>query len=405
MVICRVTLKSTLPQINMGGHDRGHLNSTRERSQRSAAWGEQGGKLCGRPPSIINSLANQLLNSDPYKEQIKTHVTYDDLRAGIDRWGTMGRYQAELTQTEALLAKCGVEHITYACPVQDCNEQVELEYNCLNHYCTRGCLEKLSWRKHKAIYKVLKSYNHPRKFEIGWQGHHPLTSKNLALFKTNITRLIRAMSHPLIVQDPDTEEIIKLNPVIREWFYVIELVYNPDGFYYHAHVCYDGNYVKQKILSNLWKNASRGSTYAYIQEIKNLKQACNDVAKYLSKPFNGISLARWVAVLKGNKLFSRSQNPALKQAPDPATETIDLLMSGTYENQASLVTGRSISTGNRRCSSTGLTCQIHNKPMIPLSKKESRSFEDSIPPPKGLRTPQNYKEYHQLAVDGVSRCI
>jgi hypothetical protein len=353
------------------------------------------------PLPILNNLADAILDATLCPVKVKTAVSYDDLRAGTERWGTIEKYKDQLVKTELSLSKCGKDMVFYTCPdlrCPGCGELVGLEYSCLNPYCDE-CSHKLRWRKTKRLIKVLELYKRPRKFELGWQGHHALTDPKIKEFKACINRIVRYLTGHHSVRVTTREGIareIHCGSSIKKWLYKIEFVSNPDGFYFHVHCVYEGKYIPQEDLSDLWFKASKGSYITYIQEVQNRRQVLNDIAKYVNKPFKGISLARWVAVLKGNRLFSMSQNSKACEG-DPVFDMVEQVMGGTYESPSSVL--------NRRHNSTSLKCRYCGKGLIPEFMFAAKDMKDTIPPPRSLKTIQNLDEYQQMAVDGISRSI
>lgn len=302
-----------------------------------------------------SNLVSAFINPDPYITKVKTDVVYDDIITGVNRWGSIERYREELLKTENSMSKCGVEHVLFTCPDIECEgygEVTELEYTCLNPFCEK-CRPKIAWRKTKVLSDILKSYIKPRIFEVGWQGHHELNIKNIRAFRKDLIKLI---------------SYLRKKGMVNKWFYVIEFAYHKDGFNIHAHVVYDGRYTDQKLLSNQWLKVTGNSYIAHIQLVKNHKRAVNDMAKYLSKPFKGVSLARWVAVMKHTRMFSMSKNSSHRKLFEDT-------MNEESPDPSSLVTRRNISPIYRlKCRHCGLT-------LVPVGKVEPKEELDCKPPP------------------------
>ncbi|GAI43107.1 unnamed protein product, partial [marine sediment metagenome] len=161
-----------------------------------------------------------------------------------------------------------------------------------------------------------------------------------------------------------------------KWFYVIEFAVHKDGYNFHVHVVFQGRYIDQNLLSKEWLRITGNSYIAHIQLVKNTKRALDDITKYLCKPFKGITLARWVAVLKGNRLFSASRNCLTMK--EQRFREIEEYMSGTSEQTP-------LNLLHRRANSS-LRCQYCGKALVPMGSITHEHDETGeIPPPDPIK--------------------
>jgi hypothetical protein len=73
---------------------------------------------------------------------------------------------------------------------------------------------------------------------------------------------------------------------VRGGIYAVEVTYNAKSGMWHAHLhcIFDGEFFPQKMLSDAWKEASRGSYIVDVRAVHDRATAAAYVAKYVGKP-------------------------------------------------------------------------------------------------------------------------
>lgn len=65
--------------------------------------------------------------------------------------------------------------------------------------------------------------------------------------------------------------------------YAIECTHTHNGWHLHLHIVYEGKYIPQAYISNLWREITNGAFIVYITKVQTHKATFNYILSYLSK--------------------------------------------------------------------------------------------------------------------------
>lgn len=91
---------------------------------------------------------------------------------------------------------------------------------------------------------------------------------------------------------------------VRGGIYAIEVTQTNNGFHYHIHAIYEGNFMHWAIIRAHWAKITGGSYIIHVTRAQNARGAMDYLAKYISKIEKGnIKKEQYEAAFKGVKLL------------------------------------------------------------------------------------------------------
>lgn len=171
----------------------------------------------------------------------------------------------------------------------------------IDRYCNCGAGCTVHWHPELGQLKTRAYYCHDRHCQPCGKARAQLIANNLeAHLKTgrylHVTLTLKSTSEPL------AKEIKRLYTAFRklrgrkQWkkwtdggAAFFEVTWNSDTgeFHPHLHVLLNGAFIPHAALSSLWLKITGDSNHVFIRQVTSARDACQEVAKYASKPIHG----------------------------------------------------------------------------------------------------------------------
>jgi hypothetical protein len=203
----------------------------------------------------------------------------------------------------AQIANCKTKEIVFGHMPKtdnDCEYTKKVLNSCYIRVCPK-CEATRRLRYKRKYEDALQSFNRVSVLTLTYRGHHPLAEETKNKLELNVRNFIKRLQ--------------RLSTAKLQYVRVLEVVKNPDGYYYHYHFLIDMPYIKQNTLSHAWNEVTDGSFRVWVELMKNAdnkpvgavwgrlskqqkQKNCSEyLTKYLAKPLGDIDLdtyARYV---------------------------------------------------------------------------------------------------------------
>jgi hypothetical protein len=109
---------------------------------------------------------------------------------------------------------------------------------------------------------------HPRFITLTYAGHHSLSSQ--------AKNDLRSCLHLLL-------QHLRRKNKINSYVCALEVKRNPDGYYLHLHLIYDGQFIPFGLLQSLWKKYTKTSHRVHITAVRDRIRAISYLTDYVCK--------------------------------------------------------------------------------------------------------------------------
>lgn len=190
-----------------------------------------------------------------------------------------------------------------------CDNKLTVLGSCYLRCCPK-CIEARKRRYAKLFRSTIESFERIAVLTLTFKDSHALSKAKMQEFRNHVCNFMRRLRYH------KSYEI--------KFIRVLEIVPKADGWYYHYHILIDMPYIKQDILSRMWKEVTGDSFVVWIEVLKNnngvpighlwkrlsnrqkVSNALNYVAKYLSKPLPSDDLDQYAVSVYGQHFTQSS---------------------------------------------------------------------------------------------------
>lgn len=192
--------------------------------------------------------------------------------------------EREMQSQAAQLENCGKNFFFLGC--MKCPYISKNKVYCKSKLCPE-CMKMRSKRFVDQVTPYLKSFSRPRFLTLTLQNVNSVSKENYLQLTKYFNNFVKRMQRAGFLFD--------------KGILVIETTEKGKGFHLHLHILYDGFYLPQQMISDIWYDITKTSDVIDIRQPRSTEQVLRYLSKYISKGCSINSISSLVDYFQSTK--------------------------------------------------------------------------------------------------------